>query len=594
MKKRLPIGIDDFRKIVEEHYFLIDKTLLIKELIDRGSAVFILPRPRRFGKTLNMHMIQCFFEIPIACSYNPHAEPLAYLFQDKKIWQYENICVKQGKFPVIAITLKDVRATSWAMCYEKIIDLIATEYRRHNYLANSSVLDEFQQEIFKKIIAKTASEADYQNSLKHLASYLQNYWIKELTKQAGSNQIIKVIVLIDEYDAAIHSGYLNGFYNESVGFMRGLLCGVFKDNSAVVEFGVVTGILRTAKEGIFSGLNNLAVDSILDATFIEYFGFTQHEIDTMLEQYNMSRYGDDVKRWYDGYKTSKIDQTTNEPIHLYNPWSVLNFVDRNGKFASYWANTSGNELIKKLLASASTPMQKKLESMLTNTPIAEPIDEGLVFPGMEKEENAIWSLFVFSGYLTAQQVPQPPVPKDAFYTLPKNYNISIPNLEVRELYKTLLQSIFASTTSSEKALNLLNAILSGDVEEFGELLQKFVIQAISSFDIPEDDIERSYHLLILGMIAHLEHTHQVLSNRESGSGRYDVMVIPRDTTKLGVVLEFKKTKGKETIEQAADNALAQIHEKKYATEMRARGIATIIAYGIGLAGKMVLVKAETL
>ena len=339
-RKRMPVGIDDYKEVVDGNYYLVDKTLLIKELIDRGSKVFLLPRPRRFGKSLNMSMLQCFFEKPISRPYNIKAEPLAYLFLDKHIWQHESVKILQGTKPVISLTFKDIKPNSWDECYEKLVNAISEEYKCHRYLLDSSVLIEQEKSVFNKIIDKTASKIEYENSLKILSEYLQRHYST------------KVTVLIDEYDAPIHAGYLKGFYQDVVNFLRNFFSGVLKGNSAL-DRGIITGILRTAKEGIFSGLNNLAVFSLLNEPFADKFGFTQQEVTTMLTAYDMAQHADAVREWYDGYITRKTDPKTTLPVNLYNPWSLINFVDsnvdNNAEFNTYWGNTSDHGLIKKCL-----------------------------------------------------------------------------------------------------------------------------------------------------------------------------------------------------------------------------------------------------
>lgn len=572
LKKRLPIGIDNFKEIVDGNYYFIDKTLLIKELLDRGSKITLLPRPRRFGKTLNMHMIQCFFELPISRPYNLKAEPLTYLFRDKNIWTDEHAKSLQGTLPTIALTLKGIKATSWGECYTKIIDLIAAEYYAHHYLLEGNALSPAEKITFLAVENKQASQPDYENSLKYLSIYLQRH------------HQTKVLVLVDEYDAPIHAGYLNKFYQDATGFIRSLFEAVFKDNHAL-ELGIITGILRTAKEGIFSGLNNLVVHSLLDEPFSDKFGFTQQEVSSLLATYDLSMHADDVKKWYDGYIINNVDGTTKQPINLYNPWALINFVANNARLVSYWANTSDNALIKKLLTTAPSSMQEQFELLLSGKEIELSISDGFVFPGIEKNEAAIWSLFLSSGYLTAA--------KSSVFGQWYTCKLKIPNMEIQQLFQDLTKEIF-SESGTKQATDLLKALVSGDGKLFGLLLQHYIKETISYFDMPSTDIERSYHMLILGMLVHLKDSHQICSNRESGYGRYDVMIIPKDPSKLGIILEFKRTIEEfgETLENSAAAALVQIHEKSYATEMQARGIKHIIAYGVGLHGKQVLVKSE--
>lgn len=591
IKKRMPIGINDYKEVVDGYYYLIDKTLLIKELIDRGSKVFLFPRPRRFGKSLNMSMLQCFFEHPISRPHNIKAEPLAYLFHDKQVWQHESIRILQGTKPVISLTFKDIKPRSWDECYEKLVNAIAEEYASHSYLLDGLLMSNVQKSAFNKIVNKTASKTDYEHSLKNLSEYLQRHYQ------------VKVTVLIDEYDAPIHAGYLNNFYTDVVNFLRNMFSAVFKDNSAL-DRGIITGILRTAKEGIFSGLNNLVVFSLLNEPFADKFGFTEQEVTTMLATYEMAQHGDAVHEWYDGYITRKIDPTTKQPVNLYNPWSLINFVDsnvdNNAEFNTYWGNTSDHSLIKKMLTSVSANTLNELKLMLSNKISKQTIDEGMIFPGMERNATAIWSLLLFSGYLTSVKT---------IVLGTWSCELKIPNREIHCLFEKLMQEICAFG-GNENFETMLQALINGDVEIFSELFITFFVSMMSLYDIPDNEAERGYHLFVLGILTPLATTYEIRSNRESGSGRYDILLSPLDQANQGVIIEFKKIKIEltpmgnrkkltpkkqaEALSTAANLALTQIREKNYATELRARGVKNILAYGIAIDGKNVLIKAETL
>ncbi|MBM3886918.1 AAA family ATPase, partial [Candidatus Dependentiae bacterium] len=385
-KKPLPIGIDNFKKIVDGNYYLIDKTLLIKDLVTRGSAVYLLPRPRRFGKTLNLHMLQCFFEKPLPRLHNPKGDSLAYLFEDKLVWQHEDLRALQGKFPIIALSFKDIKPLDWETCMRQCADVVAQEYQVHRYLLEDNVLSREEKAEFEAVMTKTGDFVAIQSSLSNLSRYLQRY------------HGVNVIILIDEYDAPIHAGYLYGFYDKIVSFMRTFFSSAFKGNHAL-ERGIITGILRTAKEGIFSGPNNLDVYSNLDRFVADKFGFTQEEVDALLAYYRMTDQRDEIRKWYDGYRVPGTD------LALYNPWSVLNCVQKEGVIAPYWANTSSHDLIKKQLTKVPAKILRELDLILQgNTEQRYPVSEGMVFPNMERTESAVWSLLVFSGYLTVSSI----------------------------------------------------------------------------------------------------------------------------------------------------------------------------------------------
>ena len=573
-RKKLPIGVDNFKEIVDGNYYFIDKTLMIKEIIDRQSKVFLLPRPRRFGKSLNMQMLQCFFEKPVARIYNPEGASLSYLFQDKLVWQHEALRELQGKYPVIFLTFKDVKPRTWQECYEKLIDAIISEYSAHRYLLQSDALRDDEKNFYQSILTKKASKNDVESSLKRLSEYLQRHYKAN------------VIILIDEYDAPIHAGYLNNFYNDVADFIRNFFGAALKGNDALA-FSVITGILRAAKEGIFSGLNNLAVYSILDEPFADQFGFTQQEVEKFLADYEMSDQLPIVREWYNGYTTCKRDSSA-QLVALYNPWSLLNFIDRDGKTGAYWVNTSDNGLIKKQLLHAGSAVQKELELLLTDRVCVERrVSEGLILPGIESNEAAIWSLWIFGGYLTATHIEV-----DGFYY---RCSLKIPNREIKQLYQELLRDIVTAVPGIHFD-EVLEALVAGDVELFQELFTRFFVNIASFYDIPVDEAERSYHLFILGMLTPLSKRYHIRSNRESGHGRYDIMLEPYNKELQGIIIEFKKISlvKKELLDVVADHALNQIKEKNYAAELRARGIKNILAYGIAVDGKQVLLKAEFL
>ncbi len=472
----------------------------------------------------------------------------------------------QGAYPVIFLTFKSCKDRTWQKVYSDMIDVITQEFRRHVDRLRPT-LKPHERADYDAIINRTASQTLYTNSLAFLSQLLHRSYKK------------RVMVFIDEYDAPIHAAYNYGYYKEMVDFMRSLLTAVLKDNSSL-ERGVLTGILRTAKEGIFSGLNNLRVFTLLEEKFADKFGFTTEEVDELLSHAHLQKKSALIKDWYNGYTSGKIK--------IYNPWSLLECIDHKGKIESYWANTSDNELIRKLIAQADETVKTDLELLLEGTPVVKEIDTGLILPGIENNQKALWSLLLFTGYLTFSKVRRQK--GKAYYTL------VLPNEEIKLLYRELITSIFEATIGSANMRHLKAMLAQPDEGELNELLQAFVIKSMSSFDIPENEPERSYHTFVLGVLVLLEESYELKSNRESGYGRYDIMLIPHDKKQWGIVMEFKKVSSStgETLATAAKKALDQIRNKQYAQELRDRGIKKIAAFGIGCRGKKILVKKEDL
>jgi hypothetical protein len=552
---KLPIGISDFKKLREEGYYYIDKTLFIEELLRTVGEVILIPRPRRFGKTLNLSMLQYFFEINTTSN--------AHLFENTAIWKQEKYRELQGTYPVIFITFKNCKASTWEKIYADMTNIITQEFRRH-FEQLTPTLRQHELDDYMAIINKTASPSLYTNSLFFLSILLKRHYKK------------RVVILIDEYDAPIQAAYTNGYYKEMIEFMRSLLTDALKDNS-YLERGVLTGILRTAKEGIFSGLNNMRVKTLLDKKFSDKFGFTTQEVDQLLSDANLTEKTSLIKAWYNGYHCA----TTT----IYNPWSLLECIDNEGIIASYWSNTSDNELIEKLVARASSPVAAELKMLLDGIQIVKEIDYGLVFPGIEKNQKAIWSLLLFTGYLTFTNLQQPPGKTIC--------SLTIPNEEIKLLYQKLITTIFEQTLNHTLILDLKASLLKADGELFGKVLQEFTITSMSMYDIPKNEAERSYHLFVLGLLVIMSDTFEVKSNRESGEGRYDILLIPHDKKQWGFILEFKKASfdSDEKMEATAQKALDQINDMQYAQELKDRGVTKIAAFGIACMGKKILVKS---
>lgn len=556
MNKRLPIGLSDFKKVIDKDYAYVDKTLLIEEIFEKGGEVALIPRLRRFGKTLNLSMLRYFFE--------KGKQDTSYLFKNLKIWKNEKYRQLQGQFPVIFITLKDVKHATWEEAFAAVCRLIAEEFRRHRYLLEGDLLLDEEKEDYYKITRKQADQSLIEASLRLLSEWLYRYYDKE------------VILLIDEYDTPAHAALVGNYYNTLIGFLRNCLSAVLKDNS-YLEKGVLTGILRIAKESIFSGLNNISTFTILNDTFCDKFGLTESEVKELLDAYHLSEKLDDVRQWYNGYRIGSCSG-------IYNPWSVLNYIASEGKLAPYWVNTSENTLMKQLIAQGTSDFKADLEQLLKEEVIEKNIEEGIIFPQLHQSPSAIWSLLLYCGYLTLDETPS--------YGTP--CRLRIPNIEVKMLYKSMILDWFEQSLHERKYHLLLSSLTSGDIDTFSRLFQEFMLSSVSVFDVPAEESEKIYHGFILGMLIGLSDRYEVKSNRESGLGRYDVMLIPKNPSELGIIMEFKKIDRfeKATLETAVESALAQIEAKHYAQELKDRGVKRILYLGFAFQGKEVLIRSK--
>ena len=559
LMKRLPIGISDFETIITENYYFVDKSLFIKEIIDNKAMVTLLPRPRRFGKTLNLSMVKYFFE------KHPDIESKKNLFDNLNINKHKDIMKLQGKSPVIFLTFKDVKELTWKSCFYGIRTQISAEYKRHKYILNSDVLDLEEKNKFKNIISEKEDVDLFAGSLLQLSKHLYDYH-----KQ-------KIVLLIDEYDTPIQAGYIYKYYDKVVAFMRTFLSGALKDNINL-DFSVITGILRVAKESIFSGLNNLEVMTLLDKNYSDKFGFTQLEIEDLLKTYAKEDFTKIIKEaqdWYNGYNFGENQ--------IYNPWSILNFAKRKS-LAPYWVNTSSNDVIKQLVRSGNQYFRKNLQDLIEGKSIDKHVNDNIVFQDINKKLDTLWSFLLFSGYLTYSN--KRIVGEHVFC------DIRIPNKEIKYVFKDIIMGWLEEGLNLGDYQLMLQNLVNGNIEEFRLYFTDIVVKSVSYFDKDRNDPEMFYHALVLGMLVSLSQTHMIKSNRESGFGRYDVMVIPRDKNKIGIIIEFKKmTKTVDNnLEHAIENALKQIEDRQYETEMRDLGIENIIKLAIAFEGKEVLVK----
>lgn len=556
MYKPLPIGISDFKTIIEDGYTYVDKTLLIEQLVEQGTAVALIPRLRRFGKTLNLSMLRYFFE--------KGEQETGYLFKDLKIWKQEKYRAMQGQFPVIFITLKDVKHASWEETIASLRELIGEEFRRHRYILEGTALTDEEKEDYHRISRREDGQTLIEKSLLLLSKWLNRYHNK------------RVILLIDEYDTPVHAAYVGGYYDTLIGFLRNWLSAGLKDNICL-ERGVLTGILHIAKESIFSGLNNISTFTILHETFSDKFGLLESEVKELLESYGLLEKLSDIRKWYNGYR---IGSSTN----IYNPWSVLNCIANRGALAPYWVNTSENTLMKQLIAQGTDNFKTDLEYLLKGDSIEKNVDEGVVFSEIHQSPNALWALLLYCGYLSLDQAP--------VYGTP--CHLRIPNIEVGGLYKSLILNWFEQSIHEHKYHMLLGSLTSGDIDTFSQLFQEFMFSSVSVFDVPAQDSERIYHGFILGILIGLSDRYEVKSNRESGLGRYDVMIIPKNPQDLGIIMEFKKIGRfeKASLESAVESALKQIEDRHYAQELMDRGIKRILYLGFAFEGKEVLIRSK--
>ncbi len=556
MKKPLPIGISDFKKLIDGGYTYVDKTLFIEEIIQKGTHIALIPRPRRFGKTLNLSMLRYFFE--------KSESDTSYLFKNLNIWKNEIIRGMQGQFPVISFSLKDVKHATWEETFKIFQKLIAKEFERHSYILVDEILTPREKELYQKILSEEDDKPLIEQSLLFLTEWLHRYHKKQ------------VILLIDEYDTPAHAAYIGKYYDIFIDFIRNWLSGGLKDNP-YLERGVLTGILRIAKESIFSGLNNISTFTILDEEFQDKFGLLESEVKELLDQSGLLSKLPEVSGWYDGYRIGSCSG-------IHNPWSVLNCIAKNGAMSPYWVNTSDNTLMKHLIAKGSDDFKADIEELLRGGIVEKTIEEGIVFPNLEQSPNAVWSLLLNSGYLTINAAPSYGVP----------VQLKIPNIEVDELYRTMIIDWFKTSIHEHKYRMLLSSLTSGDVDTFSQLFKEFMLSPVSVFDVPFEDSEKIYHAFILGILVGLKDKYEVKSNRESGLGRYDVMLIPKNSSDLGIIMEFKKVGRFEKIdlEAAVTSAIKQIEDKQYDQELLDRGVQRILYLGFAFEGKQILIRSK--
>lgn len=555
--KSLPIGISDYVRAQEEYYY-VDKTLLIKEFLDQKPLVSLFTRPRRFGKTLNMDMLRVFFEIS--------DKNTSKYFADKNIWKCgEEYRSHQGKYPVIFLTFKDVKFDTWDATIDKIRGILQEEYGRHQELLNSDKLSQYEKEYFTKIISATANEVELTSSLERLSKMLASHYDKA------------PVIIIDEYDTPIQEGYSKDFYNEIIGFMRNFFSGAFKDNKNL-SYGFLTGILRIAQESIFSGLNNLTVNSVMDEEYDSFFGFTESEVKAMLSYYGVSDKEEELKDWYDGYLFGSEE--------IYNPWSVINYISKGCLPQAYWVNTGKNEILDDVLSVAADDITERLYDLLQGERVVARIDQNVVYRSLAEDPANIYSLLLVAGYL---KTPKKELQADGSYLC----EVSIPNREIAAVYKSEILSHFLQTGAITRttANKIAESLYENDYKKLQSAIGEYMYKSISFFD---GGAEGFYHGLMLGLIALMDNQYKIKSNRESGDGRFDVSLIPREKRYPGIILELKwKEKLSDVgLEKWSNEALKQIGELRYDSEMKEDGITEILKFGIAFSGKKVCVRTE--
>jgi Predicted AAA-ATPase/PD-(D/E)XK nuclease superfamily len=538
-KLRLPLGQSDFRALREQGYAYVDKTGFVTEVLEANAQVLLLTRPRRFGKTLNLSMLRCFIE--------KRPDDLTHLFAGLEVASSEAARAHFQRYPVLFLTLKDVKEATWDAYLARMAGVLARLYREHAYLLDGDVLRPDERDAFAAILNRTAPPEQAVDAL------------RELSRLLALHHGPRVVILIDEYDTPLHAAYHGHYYDQAIGHMRNLLSGGLKDNPHLFK-GVLTGILRVAKESIFSGLNNLAVYSILRPEFATAFGFTEAEVAQLAELAGPPAAMDGIREWYDGYLFG--GQT------LYNPWSVISFLDSaDRKFRPYWIATSSNDLVRELLSAGPQGLRAELEELLRGGTVDEPIEEHIVLRDIERKPDAVWSFLLFSGYLRARDL----------YTDARDLQrarLDLPNREVRADLSAMVESwMSAQVGGSADVEALLQALLRGDARTLEHYLSRMLKTSLSYHDTGGPEPERVIHGFIVGLLVGLGPDYEVRSNRESGYGRYDVMVLPRAPGKPGVVLELKTvdTDAGETPKAALAAALRQIRERDYTTELRERG-----------------------
>ena len=552
--KPLPIGVEDFKRLVDNEYYFVDKTLMIKELLENKETVNLFTRPRRFGKTLNMSMLQRFFEATEKSN--------AYLFDDLKIAAYPEYMAYQGQYPVISISLKSMKRASYQEAYFEYVKLLSDEFERHETILQSDAVSEEDKLEFQKIKRRIAEPKEYNSAVKLLSKCLQKVYQKN------------VIILIDEYDVPLENAYHEGFYDDMTNLIRSCFESALKTNPSL-EFAVLTGCLRVSRESIFTGLNNLKTYSITKNKFSQYFGFTQEEMKGILQTFSLEQYAGTIAKWYDGYRFGLTE--------IYNPWSVLNCIDsylQNDMVACepYWSNTSSNRIVKRLIEESNERTKSMVEELINGTPIHTQIFEDVTYGTIDVNQDYIWSFLLFTGYL---KIISCETIGDETY-----YDMVIPNVEIKSIYKNTIRSWFIDHVNRDSRTDILESVIHADAEKLEDLLCTWLTNTISCFD----EQENYYHGFVTGLVSGFS-GYMVVSNRESGNGRFDLVVKQRSRWHHAAILEFKVVEKYNQMTKACEDALRQIEEKDYEASLRDEQYENIAKLGICFCQKRCRVKS---
>lgn len=552
--KPLPIGVEDFKRLVDNGYYFVDKTLMIKELLENKESVNLFTRPRRFGKTLNMSMLQRFFEATEKSN--------AYLFDGLKIAAYPEYMAYQGKYPVISVSLKSMKQASYTNAFYMYKNLIAKEYEKHKIILESDKILDSEKEVFQNIMEQRADQNVYLNSIRTLSDILAKYYEKN------------VIILIDEYDVPLENAYHEGFYDDMTNLIRSCFESALKTNPSL-EFAVLTGCLRVSRESIFTGLNNLKTYSITKNKFSQYFGFTREEMKEILQTFSLEQYAETIAKWYDGYRFGLTE--------IYNPWSVLNCIDsylQNDMVACepYWSNTSSNRIVKRLIEESNERTKSMVEELINGTPIHTQIFEDVTYGTIDVNQDYIWSFLLFTGYL---KIISCETIGDETY-----YDMVIPNVEIKSIYKNTIRSWFIDHINRDSRTDILESVIHADAEKLEDLLCTWLTNTISCFD----EQENYYHGFVTGLVSGFN-GYMVVSNRESGNGRFDLVVKQRSRWHHAAILEFKVVEKYNQMTKACEDALKQIEEKDYEASLRDEQYENIAKLGICFCQKRCRVKS---
>jgi hypothetical protein len=551
--RKIAIGESDFKYLIKNNCFYIDKTLFIKELLDDPSRVLLITRPRRFGKTLNLSMVKYYF------SNEENHDLILSLFKRLKIGAQDASYLRHiGNYPVISLTFKDIRYTDWNATEKALEQLIQNLFIQHKYVLTS--LEKEDRHYYEKILSRTAGIEEYRHSLQKLIEFIYKH------------KNIPVWVLIDEYDVPIQQGYLSGYYTQIIEFFTIFFSASLKDNPLIAK-AILTGVLRIAKESIFSGLNNLKVASITNSQYSLYFGLLESEMPEILKEYQLEDQAEQVQSWYDGYEFGNVI--------VYNPWSITCYLDQKN-FLPYWDNTSGNGLIRDILTKSGPQIKRKVEDLLNGKGILHKVDENVVFGDLITQGKYIWDLFLASGYLRANKRT------DLEYTL------TIPNQEVKLIYEDIIKDWFESS-NVQNLDHILTQLIKGQFKAFSQDFQSLILECFSIFDVGSNTAENFYHAFVLGMLVNLKHQYEITSNRESGMGRYDLCLNPKYTNDPGILIEFKVLDQKKdgNLVDTAQRALNQIETLNYIATLKSKKISPIFLIGIAFEGKKIEIAYKT-